>query len=87
MSRAKRKAKEADAKPKEEPFAWRPGEGGLLKGTQFAKPPCPKGSQKYHQYVKRDDLSTRGCEVWECRLCNRRLGVNRKSGNVRERAA
>jgi hypothetical protein len=77
-------AKKRESQPKEEPFAWKPGTGGILKGTKFAKPPCPVGSQGFHQYVKLEE--TRGCRVWRCRLCDRTLGINRESGNVRERS-
>lgn len=81
----KRKAKEPEKQPKDEPFAWKPGIGGLLKGTKFAEPPCPVGERGYHQYERIEE--TRSCDVWECRLCDRTLGVNRKTGNVRERSA
>lgn len=74
-------------KPKEEPFAWKPGEGGLLKGTKFAKPPCPVGFHGFHNYQALAELQTRNCRVYQCRLCDRTLGVNRKSGHVRERSA
>ena len=83
---AKRKAKER-VQPKDEFDGWSSMDGGgvLQGGTKFAKPPCPVGSHGFHQYEKREDLSTKDCRVWECRLCDRRLGVNRKNGNVRER--
>ena len=85
MSKRKRKAKDAEEQPKEEPFAWKPGSGGILKGTKFRTPPCPEGTHGYHQYEKID--GTRNCRVWRCRLCDRTLGVNRDTGNVRERSS
>ena len=83
----KRKAKEPEKQPKEEPFAWKPGTGGILKGTKFAKPECPVGSQGFHQYVRDREQDTNRCHVWVCRLCQRTLGINVKTGNVRERTA
>lgn len=86
MSAATTAGAPAPAKqPKEEPFAWKPGEGGLLKGTKFAKPPCPVGFHGYHQYEKIEE--TRNCRVYRCRLCDRTLGINVRTGNVRERSA
>lgn len=85
MSRKKRK--ETDGKPKEDNLdGWdAKSQGGLMKGAKFAKPPCPDHHLGYHQYEKIE--GTRNCRVWRCRLCDRTLGVNRKTGNVRERSA
>ncbi len=84
----KRKAKPKTEEKQDDPeaFGWTPGEGGLLKGAKFAKPPCPVGSMGFHQFEKPEDLQTRGCIVKRCRLCGRTLGINRKSGHVRERS-
>lgn len=82
----KRKAKEPEKQPKEEPFAWKPGIGGVLKGsTKFAKPPCPVGSGGRHQYERIEE--TRRCWVWRCRCCGRTVGISVRTGHVRERGA
>ncbi|MYA41511.1 MAG: hypothetical protein F4Z31_07150 [Gemmatimonadetes bacterium] len=89
MSARKRKAKTAKAKDTQpskdgEAFGWNPDTGGLLKGTKFAKPPCPVGFHGYHQYTRDREQDTKRCRVHVCRLCDRTLTVNRKTGNVRE---
>ena len=77
----KTRAKDKEQDP--EAFGWKPGEGGLLTGASFARPPCPVGSQGYHQYVLRDDLSNDNSQVWKCRLCDRRVQIDRITGRVR----
>ena len=85
MSKRKRKAKEEPEK-QDHLDGWDPKVGGVLKGsTKFTKPPCPIGSQGYHQYEKLE--GTRRCRIWSCRLYQRTLGINRRTGNVRERCA
>lgn len=86
----KRKAKPKTEEKQEDPeaYGWDPANGGgLLKGAKFAKLPCPVGSHGFHSYERPEELQTRGCRVYRCRLCGRTLGVNRKNGNVRERNA
>ena len=80
----KAKAKEDDPSA-EEGFGWNPQCGGMLKGTRFAKPPCPIGTDGHHQYTRDGGRETKLCRVWRCRLCARTLSVNRKTGNVREK--
>lgn len=86
MAKRKPKAKkEATGKTGDRLDGWNPKTGGVLKGTKFAKPPCPIGSHGFHQYVRDREQETRRCMVWVCRLCDRTLTVNRKTGNVREK--
>ena len=83
MSKRKRKAK---GEPGDGLDGWNPTDGGgVLKGAKFANPPCPEDENGYHQYEQ--FAGTRNCRVSRCRLCGRTLGVNRKTGNVRERSA
>lgn len=87
MSRKKRKAKTKENQPKEDNLdGWdAKSASGVLKGTKFATPPCPEDSKGFHQYVQGE--GTRRCRIWRCRCCGRTLGINRRTGNVRERRA
>ena len=80
----KRKAKEPEKQDNLDGWNAKTG-NGVLKGTKFADPPCPVGSNGFHQYVRVEE--TRNCRVWQCRLCERTVGVNKKTGKVRERNA